>query len=147
MQGNWYLAYVDDKDRVKFGRISFMEKVEYASKAESFQPTTVKKQMAFLQTIQNAMTLYDRPKKIATLKASGYSAKYFYDGMKPFLSSQKFVEKLDDGSVIFTVEYTQPLEVLPFIQSWLPSLSILEPADLKEKYLERLQQTINNHHI
>ncbi len=145
MQGNWYLAYVDEKDRVKFGRISFMEKVEYASKAESFQPSTVKKQMDFLKNIQNAMTLYDRPVKIAKLKASGYAAKYFYEGMKPFLSSQKFVEMLDDGSVIFTVEYTQALEVLPFIQSWMPNLTILEPAHLQEKYIERLHETIKNH--
>ncbi len=145
MQGNWYLAYVNERDQVRFGRISFMEKVEYASKAESFQPSTVKKQMNFLKNIQNAMTLYDKPKQIARLKASGFAAKYFYDGMKPFLSSQKFEKILDDGSVVFTVEYTQALEVMPFIQSWLPNISILEPKDLKEKYLKKLNYTIMNH--
>ena len=145
MQGNWYLAYVDDKDRVKFGRISFMEKVEYASKAESFQPATVKKQMDFLKNIQNAMTLYDKPKKIAKLKAMGFAAKYFYEGMKPFLSSQKFEKLLDNGSVIFTLEYTQPIEILPFVQSWLPNLVILEPEELKVAYKKKLNYTINNH--
>jgi hypothetical protein len=103
MQGNWYLAYVNKEDRVRFGRISFMEKVEYAVKAESFQPSTVKKQMDFLKNIQNAMTLYGKPKKTARLKASGFAAKYFCEGMKPFLSSQKFEKMLNDGSVIFTV--------------------------------------------
>ena len=145
MQGNWYLAYVNEKDQVRFGRISFMEKVEYASKAESFQPSTVRKQMDFLKNIQNAMTLYGKPKKIARLKASGFAAKYFYEGMKPFLSSQKFEKLLNDGSVVFTIEYTQPMEVMPFIQSWLPNIMILEPQDLKEKYLEKLSQTIKNH--
>ncbi len=145
MQGNWYLAYVNEKDQVRFGRISFMEKVEYASKAESFQPSTVRKQMEFLKNIQNAMTLYGKPKKIVRLKASGITAKYFYDGMKPFLSSQKFEKMLDDGSVVFTVEYTQPLEVLPFIQGWLPNMTILEPEELKEQYIKKLNYTIMNH--
>ena len=122
-----------------------MEKIEYAAKAESFQPSTVKKQMDFLKNIQNAMTLYGKPKKVVRLKASGFAAKYFYEGMKPFLSSQKFEKLLNDGSVIFTVEYTQPMEVMPFIQSWLPNLTILEPQELKEKYLEKLNYTIMNH--
>lgn len=145
MEGNWYLAYVNEKGVLKFGRISFMEKVEYATKVESFQPSTVKKQMDFLKNIQNAMTLYDKPKEIARLKASGDAAKYFYEGMKPFLSSQKFEKLLDDGSVIFTLEYTQPMEILPFIQSWLPNLAILEPQDLKEQYIKRLNHTIHTH--
>jgi len=145
MEGNWYLAYVNTQDTLRFGRISFIEKVEYASKVESFQPTSVKKQMDFLKNIQNAMTLYGKSKKIARLKASSFAAKYFHEGMKPFLSSQKFEKMLDDGSVVFTVEYTQPMEVLPFIQSWLPNIAILEPQELKEKYMKRLNQTITNH--
>ena len=145
MEGNWYLAYVDIKDSLKFGRISFMDKVEYASKAESFQPSTVTKQMNFLKNIQNAMTLYGKPTKTARLKARGMAAKYFYEGMKPFLSSQKFEKILDDGSVIFTLEYTQSIEIMPFIQSWLPNIVILEPEELKEQYIKRLNFTINNH--
>ena len=145
MEGNWYLAYVDVEDNLKFGRISFMDKVEYASKAESFQPSTVTKQMHFLKNIQNAMTLYGKPTKTARLKARGMAAKYFYEGMKPFLSSQKFEKILDDGSVIFTLEYTQAIEIMPFIQSWLPNIIILEPQELKEQYMKRLNFTINNH--
>jgi len=145
MEGNWYLAYVDNEERLRFGRISFMDAVTYASKVESFQPSSVKKQMDFLKNIQNAMTLYDKPKKLAKLKASGIAAKYFYEGMKPFLSSQKFVEIQEDGSVVFTMEYTQPMEIMPFIQSWLPNVTILEPQELKDTYLKRLQWTIKNH--
>jgi predicted DNA-binding transcriptional regulator YafY len=72
-------------------------------------------------------------------------AKYFDKGMKLRLSSQKFVEKLDDGSIVFTVEYTQADEVLPLIQAWLPHLIILEPEELKEKYLKRLNDTLTYH--
>jgi len=64
--------------------------------------------------------------------------------MKKFLSSQNFKKKLEDGSVIFTLEYTQPLEILPFIQRWLPDLIILEPQELKDEYMQKLEDTISN---
>lgn len=145
MDNNWYIAYVNGANELRFGRINFIERVEYATNIGSFQPSSVEKQMKFLENIQNSMTLYDKPKKIAKIKAKPLVAKYFDEGMKPFLSSQRFQQKLDDGSIIFTVEYTQPMEILPLIQGWLPNLIILEPAELKEKYLERLNCTINNH--
>ena len=144
MDGNWYIVYIED-EQLRFGRISFIEKVEYASNIGFFQPSSVKKQMDFLQTVQNSMTRYDKPKKVAKLQAKPFIAKYFDEDMKKFMSTQKFEKKLDDGSVIFTVEYTQPIEILPFIQGWLPNLLILEPEGLKEQYLKRLTQTINNY--
>jgi predicted DNA-binding transcriptional regulator YafY len=64
--------------------------------------------------------------------------------MKKFLSSQQFVKKEEDGSVIFTLEYTQSLEVLPFIQRWLPDLIIVEPKELKDEYVTKLNMSIAN---
>jgi len=145
MENNWYIAYVDSKDKVLFGRISLIEKVEYASNIGSFQPSSVKEHFAFLETIQNTMTLYGKPKKLAKFKISSKKAKYFDEGMKLRLSSQKFVKKLDDGSIIFTVEYTQVDEVLPLVQAWLPHLVILEPEELKTEYLKRLKETLTYH--
>lgn len=143
MDNNWYLAFIDNEEKLRFGRISFLQSVAYATKAECFQKSTVAKQMKFLESVQNSMTLYGAEKKTATVKATVFIAKYFDEGMKLFLSSQKFKEKLDDGSVIFTLEYTQHLEILPFIQKWLPDLIILEPQELKEAYVNKLQTTIN----
>ncbi len=145
MDSNWYIAYVNGDNELRFGRISFIERVEYATNIGSFQPSTVEEQVRFLDNIQNSMTLYGKPKKIAKIKARPFIAKYFDEGMKPFLLSQRFKQKLDDGSIIFTVEYTQPMEIFPLIQGWLPNLIILEPKELKDKYLERLNYTINNH--
>ena len=144
MDGNWYLAFVDSEAKLRLGRIAFIEKVEYASKINSFQPSSVKKYMEFLDNIQNSMTLYGVPKKIAKIKATNKVARYFEKDMKKFLSSQKFIKKLEDGSIIFSLEYTQPLEILPFIQRWLPDLIILEPEELKKEYIHKLNQAINN---
>ncbi len=91
------------------------------------------------------MTLYGVEKKIATIKASPAIAKYFDEGMKKFLPSQTFQSKEADGSVIFTLEYTQELEILPFIQKWLPALVIMEPQALKEAYRQKLLSALSEH--
>jgi len=147
MDNNWYCAFVYDKNSLMIGRISFMESVTYASNEQTFNKDSVKEHLKFLQNdMQNGFTLYKNrnKKRIATIKATPIVAKYFDEGMKKFLSSQQFVKKEEDGSVIFTLEYTQSLEVLPFIQRWLPDLIIVEPKELKDEYVTKLNMSIAN---
>lgn len=145
IDNNWYIAFVDIEDKLRLARVSFIQTVDYATKINSFQISSVEKQIDFLDNnLQNAMTLYGSEVKIATLRASGFIARYFEDGMKKFLSSQKFVDKLDDGSVLFTVEYTQFIEVLPLVQSWMPNITILEPKELKNEFLKKLTEATKN---
>jgi predicted DNA-binding transcriptional regulator YafY len=144
MDNNWYLVVIDEGNKLRFRRLSFITKVKYASK-NSFQTKELEPYIEFLKTVQNAMTLYGEEPKEATIKATPMVAKYFDEGMKKFMPSQTFKRKEDDGSVIFTLEYTQELEVLPFIQKWLPDLIILEPLELKEAYQEKLKKVIKNH--
>ena len=148
IDNNWYIATVGDDEIVRLSRVSFIENVSYATNISKFQKSSVEKQMQFIDNnIQNSLTLYNSEVKIATIKATPERAKYFDKGMKKFLSSQKFKEKLVDGSIIFTLEYTQPLEVLPFIQKWLPHLVILEPTELREEYIESLKRYLNGSNI
>ena len=144
MNENWYLAYVDSDDILKYARISFIENVLYSHKSEQYQSYKVKKHLAFIDQTQNAMTLFGIKPQIATIKATANIAKYFKKDMKIFLSSQRYKEELTDGSVIFTLEYTQSLEILPFIQKWLPDLVILEPQVLKDEYITKLEKSIQN---
>ena len=146
MDNNWYIAYVNVADALQFGRISFIEEVFYSKAKNSFQPTSVKKHLEFIEnSLQNSMTLYEKKAKVATIQATSKVAKYFKKGMKKFLSSQTFQKELDDGSVLFTLNYTQELEILPFIQKWLPDLIIVEPKELQEVYITKLQTAIKNH--
>jgi len=145
MDNNWYVAYVDRQDIVRFGRISFIQRVDYGTKTGHFQPSFIQKHLQHLEKVQNSSTLYDVKPTLATIKATPHIARYFDDGMKTFLSSQKFIKKEDDGSVIFSLAYTQALEILPLIQKWLPDLIILEPQELREAYIKKLQQTVSNH--
>ena len=140
IDNNWYIATSGEDDKVWLSRVSFIEEVSYATNISKFQKSSVKKQMKFIDNhIQNSLTRYDLPVKTATIKATPEKARYFDKGMKKFLSSQTFKEQLDDGSIIFTLEYTQALEILPFIQKWLPHLVILEPQELKEEYINNLK--------
>ncbi len=148
MDNNWYLAFIDDEEKLRFARISFIDKVDYASNSGSFQKVSVQKQMQFLESsVQNSLTLYGVTPHTATIKAMPNIAKYFDENMKIFLSSQKFQKKLEDGSVLFTLSYTQELEILPFIQKWMPDLIILEPKELKKAYNEKLSTAIANLNI
>lgn len=82
------------------------------------------------------MTLFGEKKQTAHLLASVKVAKYFGEDMKKLLTSQQFVNKRDDGSVEFTLDYTQSLELLPLIKRWLPDLKILSPKSLEEELRE-----------
>jgi predicted DNA-binding transcriptional regulator YafY len=61
--------------------------------------------------------------------------------MKKFFPSQKFISE-DENGVIFTINYTQPFEILPFIKKWLPSMEILEPQELKDELKKDLEIAI-----
>ncbi len=145
VDNNWYLVYVDSKDILKLGRISFIEEMENATKV-SYQKRSIKKHLDRLNAnLQNSMTLFDIKPKTATLKATPSIAKYFEKNMKKFLSSQEYKKIQNDGSVLFTLEYTQELEIFPFIQKWMPDLIILEPQSLKDAYIKKLNEAILNH--
>jgi len=152
IDNNWYIAlefYCKNKKKHIFSlnRLAFLEKIitlkEYPySDKNTFQKNAIDKYLNFLPSIQNSMTLFDKKPQIATIKATPNIAKYFQKNMKKFLSSQKFKRELEDGSVVFTLEYTQELEILPFIQKWLPDLIILEPQELKDSYIQKLEATL-----
>ena len=145
IDNNWYLAHIDEDKNLRLSRLNFIKKIEYGSKGSGFQIAPLKKYFKFLEKdLQNSLTLYGKEPKEAKIKVLPAVARYFKKDMKKFLSTQKFVEELEDGSVIFTLKYTQELEILPFVQKWLPDLVILEPQDLKEKYIEKLKQALNN---
>jgi len=143
IDNNWYFVYVDPQNNLKLARISFIKSVDYATKINFFQPSSVQKHLEFLEkNLQNSLTLYGVKPQKATLKATPNIARYFQKDMKKFLSTQQFQKQLDDGSIIFTVKYTQPLEILPFIQKWLPDIIILKPKELIDEYITKLEKAL-----
>ena len=142
-EGNWYVAYVDTEEQLRLSRVNFIEKVDY-SKKNSYQPKSVEKYLKWLEeAFQNSFSRYGVPKQTATLYAKPNIAHYFDKGMKRFFRSQRFVEKDANGGVTFRVDYTQEMEILPFVQRWMPDLLIVAPTELKEAYRKKLQAALD----
>lgn len=154
IDNNWYIALEShNKEKKKnifsLNRLAFLKEITFSkdfnySNKDTFQKNSIQKYLDFLPTIQNSLTLFDKEPQIATIKAKPNIAKYFKKDMKKFLSSQSYKKTLEDGSVIFTIEYTQSLEILPFIQRWLPDLIIVEPQALRDEYIHKLEASIKN---
>jgi len=144
MNNNWYLAVEDDTEELRFLRFNFIRKVGY-SKKSGYQKKVLEKYADFFKTLQNPLTL-NQPFETARILASEKVAHYFKETMKPFFPSQKFIQQNENGSVEFTIDFTQPLEILPFIKQWQPDLTILSPKSLRTNLIEDLQQSIQNHH-
>jgi predicted DNA-binding transcriptional regulator YafY len=141
---NFIYVLVDNDNRLRLVRISFIENITYASKSESYQLVSVKNELDFIDNrLQNSMSLYNTDVKTAELKALPSISRYFENDMKKFFATQQFKEKLEDGSIKFTIDYTQPMEILPFIQRWMPDIVILEPQELKVFYTKKLKDAIN----
>jgi predicted DNA-binding transcriptional regulator YafY len=140
MKNNWYLATENEEREYRLLRVAFIDKIDYSQKT-SYQKSVLDRYDDFFATMQNPMSRPFVPKKTAILKAHGRIAVYFKESMKKFLESQTFIRE-EDGAVVFSVEYTQPLEVLPFIKEWLPNMEILEPKELREMLIDELDDYI-----
>ena len=137
-EGNWYVAYVDGTT-LRFSRVNFIAEVTYSRK-NSYQPKSIAPCLAWLETsYQNSFSRYGIPPKKARLYAQPNIAYYFEAGMKQFFKSQRFVRKDEKGGVYLEIDYTQEMEILPFIQRWMPDLLIIEPEELKEAYRRKLE--------
>lgn len=139
MQNNWYCAV--EAEGLRLLRLSFIRSVNYAKDRSSFQKSSVAKYDNYFTKIQNAMTL-DQPFETALLKADKEIAIYFAEHMKPFFATQKFLSHKPDGSILFTVGFTQPIEILPFIKNWLPYIEIIEPKSLRDSYEDDLKKAL-----
>jgi len=148
LENNWYVAFEyvsvqDHKKHFRLGRLAFLKEIillkdsKYSNK-NRFQKKEIEKYHTFLDNIQNPFTLYGVKPKELKVTAKPEVAQYFKKGMKKFLKSQKFLQENEDGSVLLSITYTQPMEVIPFIQKWMPYL-VVEDGEIKEKL-------INNRH-
>lgn len=138
---NWYLAIEDADGNFRLLRVAFIVSLSKSSK--KYEGKILKEYETYFNKIQNAMSLPSETTRIALLKASPKVAIYFKEGMKLFFPTQKFKKKLDDGSIIFSIDFTQDMEILPFIKKWLPDIEILEPKDLRETFKEQLKAALD----
>jgi len=130
--GNWYIAYIHN-DLLQYNRINFIKKVE--KKSDKFYELEFDKYKNWFDSkFQNTFSRFEKSPKKAKLYATPTIARYFRLGTKKFFKSQQFIEETKEGGVIFSLEYTEIMEILPFIKKWLPNLLVIEPQELKEEF-------------
>jgi len=142
-QNNWYIGIETEEEKFKLLRISFINTINY-SKKNNYKKSVLNKYITYFKKFENAMSLTNEKYIEARLIASPSIAIYFEKNMKKFYKSQKFIKKYDDGSIEFSINYTQPLEILPFIKQWLPGLKLVSPDSLKKILIKELTTSINN---
>ncbi len=140
-QNNWYVAVDTEENKLRLVRIQFISRVTYSHKS-NYQKSVVSKYQDYFSNFENPMTLAGVKQQKAVLKATSRIAKYFEKDMKPFLKSQKYIRTNDDNSVEFSINYTQTLEILPFIKQWLPEMQLLSPDSLKKRLRNELNLSI-----
>ena len=135
----------DGLEELRFLRFNFIRNIGY-SKKTGYRKKVLEKYDSFFKTLQNPMTL-NQPFETAHILASEKVAHYFKETMKPFFPSQKFIKENIDGSVEFSINFTQPLEILPFIKQWQPDLTIISPDLLREMMVKDLKQSMKQHRV
>jgi len=141
-QDNWYIGIETEEEKFELLRISFIESIVYTNSKKNYNKSVINKYKVYFMRFENAMSLANIKPQKAILRASKNVAMYFEKDMKKFYKSQKFIKKFDDGSIEFSISYTQPLEVLPFIKRWLPEIELLSPNSLKKILLKELEESI-----
>lgn len=141
--GNWYIAF-EYEDNLYIKRVNFIKKFKKHNR--KFNLLESDRYISWFEnSYQNSFTQYNQQSKTAILLAKPKIGRYFKREIKKYLKSQNVLNEDDDGSVRFSIKYTHSLEVLPFIQKWMPDLLILEPKELRDEYIEKLQLSLDRH--
>ncbi len=133
-EGNWYLALMTEDEvnhGFKFLRINFIKDIQ-------IKPKTFKRDHEALRFIENFRTLFSsfqEPDFEVRVKVDSEVARFFK--VKKFISSQKILEELEDGSLILSYTINNDKEILHIAKHWLPHMKILSPAYL-QKQLEKM---------
>ena len=143
ISNNWYLAIEAKNNIHRLLRISFIQEISY-SKKSNYQKSVLNKYNQYYRKIQNPFTQYNVKAQIAILQVSHSRAKYFKSNMKKFFPSQRYIDEDKDGNIKISIEYTQPIEILPFIKQWLPHITIIEPEYLKIELKKELTEAIHD---
>jgi len=101
-----------------------------------------KKHFKLIRILNSFNHKFGENRQVVTLKTDLKTAIYFHKGATKFFKSQQFIKECGDGGIQFEISYNQPDEVLPFIQSWLPHLNIVEPLSLRNLMFNNISKTI-----
>lgn len=128
--GIWYLAAAEE-GRLKaftFGRISHLTVTE-----NTFKPNP----KIHRQIDEDDDIWFNRDKTEVILNIAPPVAYYFQ--RRKLLPKQEIVKKLESGGLVVSTQISHPNQILPIVRYWIPNISVVEPASLRETLHQELR--------
>lgn len=133
-EGFWYLLARDrDDDKIKTFKLSKIKKVIPLG---NYHNTPNEKISKLLSKVYSAF-FEDGTSFEVVLKVYPEVAEFFK--AREFISSQKILKELDDGSLHVRFEVTHDEDLDNIIKAWLPYVEILEPKRFRDKLHNELK--------
>jgi len=134
--GTWYLAAYDiEKESLRSYHIQDMKNATLLE--EDYLSTTLRKSLEG-EAKEIDSPWYGNPKKSTILKAEDLAMLYI---KRKRYSNIEIIEE-NENSLTIKMHYYQDIELLNFIKSWLPYISIVDNPALQNKLKEILEQTL-----
>lgn len=132
-EGFWYLLAGSEGERgVRKFRLEHIKKVEILNKQFTIYPNL----RALLDESVNVWFCGRRDKKVV-VEVDGEVAGFFRQ--KDYFPLQRIKKVNKDGSLVIESKVGQYMEVLPTIKAWMPTIKVLEPAELKEELKDHVK--------
>lgn len=132
--GYWYIMARDTKDN-KIKSFYFKEMADIELTTEHFM-----KEEGTLNRIDNAVNAYfdyhAEPFEVQ-LEVSPQVAHILK--RKKINPTQYVINEYDDGTIEVSLTITYPMEIIPFIQSWMPHIRVISPQVLQDQLEQNLK--------
>lgn len=136
-KGIWYLAGKHD-EKVKTFSFSKIGKIQLQNQFFEADP-------AIENTLKQEDGIWLNNNKLdVLLKISQKAADYFK--RRALIDNQVIEEELSSGELIISAKIGHPDQIIPIIRYWIPHITVLSPATIKEKVEQSLHQYLNSLH-
>jgi len=147
---NWYLIALTTNDLInnsafKQLRISSIISIKSPTfESKTFDRDNLDKRKAenFTKKIQSAYSNMDKPTYEVLLRVHKDKAKFFKK--KKYLTSQKIIEKFENGDIKISYEICHEMEIIPIIQKWIPFIRVIKPLSIQKKVEENIKKFMNH---
>ncbi len=143
---NWYLATLTTNNPLqnhsfRLLRINFISKILKSSvEPLLFHNDNIAKIEAdnFLKTIQSSFSTIKIVPYEVLIKIDASKSRYFQN--KKYLSSQRIIKELEEGSILVSYMISNDMEIIPIIQRWIPFIKVIKPLRIRDKIIKNIEQ-------
>lgn len=75
------------------------------------------------------------------IKVNAQVARYFTQ--RALLPNQEIIRHIENGELLISCKNIHEMEIIPLVQYWIPHLTIVSPAYLQEKLVNKLKDYVS----